>query len=119
MEAALSLVTAGWMRAFSLEGILDYPAPLARKELALVGAHYRESFEAAAKAANFAPDAETTTVAWCTFSVWAIYCNRQHTLPEYNFDDVCGEGGARLRENIERWGMPRTAYTRAAARPRP
>ena len=95
MEAALGMVTAGWMRAFSLEGILDYPGALTRETLAQVGAHYRESFEAAANAANCAPDAVMNTVAWCNFSVWAIYCNRQHALPGYDFDEICGEGGAR------------------------
>lgn len=102
MEVEVSLGIACIVPAFSLDGISDYPGPMTRETTVQAFGHYCEWAKHMANAAAAAPDEATSLVWWANFALPVLMCPRQHALVEFNPVAECGEGGARLRQTIER-----------------
>merc|ERR1719281_2078514 len=58
----------------------------------------------ALKAETLAPDQASAMIGRCAFEQTSIFlCARHHALPEFSPVDIWGEGGAFLRETLERY----------------
>lgn len=102
VNAKVSLGMVQYVSACNLVGITDYPGPMTREMLAQSDAHCRAAAEHFANAAAMAPDAAVATVLMCFSVMGRMVDPRTQVLPEFSFDADFGEGGARLREIIER-----------------
>jgi fermentation-respiration switch protein FrsA (DUF1100 family) len=91
------------MAACTLEGVTAYLGPMTHKLVVQAHGHWSESAEHRMKDAAAAPDAALALAHWSKVAYSSISYQRQHSLPEFVVETACGEGGARLRETIERW----------------
>ena len=106
MEVEASLGIAEIVPAFSLEGIADYAGRMTHETLVQAHGHLRKWATHMANAAGAAPDEATALVWRANYALPVLMCPRHHILEQFCPVAMCGEGGAYLRETIERCGRP-------------
>ena len=95
---AMSATAAGW----GPENMLGYSGPMTREKVVQAHKHYCEETAFSLEAEAVAPDDACAIGARCNVHMGAVYQARQHALAEFSPVAACGEGGAYLRENIQR-----------------
>ena len=101
MEAEVGLGMASCVSAFQLEGLTEYN-PMTHERVVAAHGCWQQMAQHALSAAAAAPDAATAAVAWGYWSFGLLACPRKHRLPHFDPVVACGEGGERLRDNIDR-----------------
>ena len=103
MDAEFAQGLSETMSAIKWEQITGYSGLLTHEDVecahvqwSLGGRHFLAAMAAA-------PDATSSVVvsSWCAWM--ALACQRQHALPAFSFEALCGEGGALLRDTIEKY----------------
>ena len=106
MNAELGLGMAALSAATVLENMTGFNGPVTHEKVVQAHALFSESAAHFLKAEQAAPD-EASALAMRSF--WAaatMQYPRQHALPEFSPVVAFGEGGAHLRDTIERCAFP-------------
>ena len=95
---AMAATAAGW----GPENMLGYSGPMTREKVVQAHKHYCEVTAFSLEAEAVAPDDVCAMGAREHASCVPIFHPRQHALAEFSPVAACGEGGAYLRETIQR-----------------
>eukprot|EP00966_Prymnesium_polylepis_P331858 7387424-Prymnesium_polylepis.1 len=107
MDAQVSVGSATLMAVFALEGTAAYPGPMTREMVVQAGALWKDYREAYLQASACATDAGYASVLSSYWMLGVVNTTRQHVLPDFDAVAICGAGGARIRESIDRCARAR------------
>ena len=102
MDAEYALAMTDMNEAWGLENFTAWSGPITDERAAQAHALHSSSAQHCLNAVAVAPDDTSVAYLRNQHTVAAIHYARQHAMPDFDPVQTCGEGGARLRETVER-----------------